>query len=258
MADFALHDAVSEPVDDDAFRSRYYDSQAALRGINTVADVQKIRMTHAPEYDRLLSLYPLGATGKRVVELASGPGIMLGYLADKGHTPLEGVEFSDKYVSLSQQQNLPVTKADVRDWFKAQAPGSIGAVFAVDFVEHLGRNDVVLLFDSVSRVLAPGGLFFFRVPCGDSPFSGLNFLNDITHETIFTTVATRALLQMSGMTAKGFVDDFDLVRHSYTGQRAFLAKAARIILRKMILWGTGQLVYTLSPTMWVIAVQARP
>ena len=95
------------------------------------------------------------------------------------------------------------------------------------------------------------------MPCGDSPFSGLNFLNDITHETIFTSVATRALLQMCGMAVKGFVDDFDLVRYSYTGQRSFLAKATRVILRKMILWGTGQLVHTLGPTMWVIASKAR-
>lgn len=244
--------------DPDAFRGRYYDHQAALRGMTTIADVQRIRGRQAPQYDRLFRQFSLGASGKRTVELACGPGIFLGFLADRKCTPLEGVEFSDKYVDLCSQQGLPVTKADVRDWFRAQAPGSIGEVYAVDFVEHLGRNDVVLLFDSVSRVLATGGTFVFRVPCGDSPFGGLNFLNDITHETMFTTVATKALLEMCGMQVAGFVDDYDLVRATYAKPRRVLARASRWLMRKLIQWSTGQLIYTLGPTMWVVARKSSP
>ena len=244
--------------DSDAFRSRYYDHQAELRGVNSVGDVQRIREVQAPQYDRLFEQFALGGNPLRTVELACGPGIFLGYLAAKGCTPLEGVEFSESYVDLCKQQALPVTKADVRDWFRAQAPGSIGELYAVDFVEHLGRNDVVLLFDSVSRVLATGGTFVFRVPCGDSPFGGLNFLNDITHETMFTTVATKALLEMCGMQVAGFVDDYDLVRATYAKPQRVLARSSRWLMRKLIQWSTGQLVYTLGPTMWVIARKASP
>lgn len=56
---------------------------------------------------------------------------------------------------------------------------SVDVVYALDFIEHLERHEVLKLMDEVYRVLKPGGRFYHRTPSSD----GRGCWQDPTHKS---------------------------------------------------------------------------
>jgi SAM-dependent methyltransferase len=82
--------------------------------------------------------------------------------------------FVDERVELRVEDCVPLAGID---------DGSIDFVFASNFLEHLGADEVERLLSSVARVLRPGGRIVLLQPnharCAD------HYFDDPTHKTIF-------------------------------------------------------------------------
>jgi cyclopropane fatty-acyl-phospholipid synthase-like methyltransferase len=236
------------------YEHRFYSSQEKLRGITSTEHVKFWGEVQGKLYDVILDSYLENHKHSRIIEIASGPGIFLRYLKEKGFSNFTGIEMAENYVKLCLEQNLDVVSCDAFDWLKSQPPSSVNIVVAIDFIEHLDKQGFLDFLDLVRHVLTPDGLFIARGPCGDSPFFGLNYYNDITHQTVFTSVALTALMTICGFNTIQIQDEYP---NSITGKQKIwkipFSQLNRFLMRKFILWSTGQYICNLSPNIWIFA-----
>jgi SAM-dependent methyltransferase len=77
--------------------------------------------------------------------------------------------------------------------------GQLDLLVAFDVLEHLDIDSIRAFLLEVKEALRPGGIFLFRVPSGDSPFSGVAFRGDCTHRTLLGSNAVRQLALEAGL-----------------------------------------------------------
>lgn len=233
--------------------SRFYANQSRLRGITSVEDIEAAEALQSGGYNRLVYKHLEAYKKRKVVEIACGPGIFMRYLHKRGFVEVMGIEMSDCYADICISQGFKVIKADALKWLESQPNSSIDVIVAIDFIEHIDKQTFINFLDAVHSVLSPNGLFIARCPCGDSPFFGLNFYNDITHETVFTSTALRVLISLCNMEIIEFVDDYPSNIIDSRWWRVPLSHISRKFMQKIIYWSTGQYIKNLSPDMWIVA-----
>jgi SAM-dependent methyltransferase len=77
--------------------------------------------------------------------------------------------------------------------------GELDLLAAFDVLEHIDLDAIRALLLEVKEALRPGGIFMFRVPSGDSPFSGAIFRGDCTHRTLLGSSAVQQLALEAGL-----------------------------------------------------------
>ncbi|TAN06155.1 MAG: class I SAM-dependent methyltransferase [Rhodanobacteraceae bacterium] len=85
-------------------------------------------------------------------------------------------------------------------------------IVAFDVLEHLDMPDILTLLESAKRCLSDNGRIVFRVPSGDSPFSGPLMYGDITHKT---RLGSKAIAQIATITGLEVVSTHDAVLPIY-------------------------------------------
>ncbi|MGH8190806.1 MAG: class I SAM-dependent methyltransferase [Rhodanobacteraceae bacterium] len=68
-----------------------------------------------------------------------------------------------------------------------------------DVLEHLAISDILTVLTSAGHCLSDAGRIVFRVPSGDSPFSGSLMYGDITHRTRLGSKAIFQLAELTGL-----------------------------------------------------------
>jgi hypothetical protein len=102
-----------------------------------------------------------------------------------------------------------------------------------------------------ARKLKPGGCLILRGPNGDSPLVGRNLYNDITHVWAYTTIALRALLQMSGFERVAFADECEASVQRQRWLKVPLMRLTRALVRGLIRAAVREHVQWLSPSIYV-------
>lgn len=103
----------------------------------------------------------LGSTGHNILDVGCGGGFLTNNFAKRGFT-VTGVDLSEESLNVARSHDVTHSV----NYIKANAyqlplpDGSFDVVTNMDFLEHVDRpGDVV---KECSRVLKPGGLFFFH------------------------------------------------------------------------------------------------
>jgi 2-polyprenyl-6-hydroxyphenyl methylase/3-demethylubiquinone-9 3-methyltransferase len=96
-----------------------------------------------------------------ILDVGCGGGFLSNELARQGYQ-VTGVDMSPESLKVAHNHDITKTvKYEVADAFKLPyADCSFDAVTAMDFLEHIEQPDLVI--KEFSRVLKPGGLFFFH------------------------------------------------------------------------------------------------
>ena len=103
-------------------------------------------------------LAPAGAG--RVLDAGCGTGANLVSLRRYG--PTLGVDISEEALAFCRRRGLPVVRGSVLDL--PFASGAFGLVTSFDVLYHRWVTDDRAALGELTRVLAPGGLLFVRVP----------------------------------------------------------------------------------------------
>ena len=241
---------------DDMNGSSYYAYQAKARGLRNNSDVDGLVREMVPVYRRLLGDWLPDHRRASVYEVACGPGIFLRYLMAEGYVSVSGSDSSECQIGLARQAGLNVFLGDSIQELARMGAGSVDCVVGIDFIEHLPKDVLILFFEQAFRVLAPGGVLILRAPNGDSPFVGRNLFNDITHYWAYTSVATRALLQMVGFGSVDFHDDSEAMLQRHRWFKVPAMRMSRLILRLLIRMAVREDVAFLGPNLFVYARKA--
>lgn len=135
--------------------------------------------------------------GLRVGELGYGNGAFAGWLRNAGGHWV-GREAIPELQQRAAQAGFEVVASEA-DFSNACGQGKLDLIVAFDVIEHLELDAIRSFLDEAKEALRPGGLLLFRLPSGDSPFSGAIYRGDLTHRTLLGSGAVRQMAMEAGL-----------------------------------------------------------
>lgn len=116
---------------------------------------------------------------------------------------------------------------------------SLDAVIAFDVLEHFNRDELIGLVDEIYRVVKPNGRVIIHVPNAGSPFFGMVFYGDLTHETAFTRASLSQLFLSSGFLRIACFEDRPILKSVKGVVRWLIWVSFRQVLRLYLAAETG-------------------
>jgi hypothetical protein len=110
-------------------------------------------------------------------------------------------------------------------------PGQFGAIFCIDVLEHLTRDELIESLRGIVAALRPGGALIAQVPNAESPFHGAIRYGDLTHELAFTADALDHLFALVGLARGEFRECGPVAKNAKGVARVALWKLLRGALR---------------------------
>lgn len=132
-----------------------------------------------------------------ILEVACGAGYFLNLLKAEGYTQIYGVDSSPQQIDFSKQQGFQVIHSDALQYLENE-PLKFQTIVALDFIEHLYKDEALKFLESAYNRLEPGGRLILQTPNGESPWVGSVFHGDLTHEVCYTPHLLEKLLNRSG------------------------------------------------------------
>jgi SAM-dependent methyltransferase len=165
-------------------QSAYVDFEAVFRGPE-----ERVRKLLQPYVELLRDHAP-------VLDVGCGRGELLQLLAEAG-VEARGIDIDPGMVERTRAKGLRVEQTDAISYLSELPDAGLGAVIAVQVIEHLSYEDLQRLFELSRRALEPGGLLVVETINPHSLPAFKTFWVDPTHRApIFPEVAyALALIQ---------------------------------------------------------------
>lgn len=228
----------------------YYQYQAAARGVHGLPDVIRGAEGRVHVWDRIVMPWLPVDRSQPVAELACGHGSFLWWLKERGFTRVAGVDSSAEQVRLARLTGVEAGQADALDWLRRQPDASQRALVGIDFIEHIAKDDLMVLLHEGRRVLAGGGRLILRYPNGDSPLVGMNLFNDITHVWTYTANCMDSLARMHGFAQTAFADEGEMAIRDHRWLKVPLCRASKAALGFLFRAAAREKVTLWSPNLW--------
>jgi glycosyltransferase involved in cell wall biosynthesis len=146
-------------------------------------------------------LAPLLATGRRVIDVGCGEGMMLRSLAQRGVEAV-GIELDPARVDRLRAEGLQVLQGDAIEVLSALEPESFDGAFLGHIVEHFAQADLARLLGALARVLEPGATVVVQTPNFEVPIvRDRVFWLDPTHVRPYPLGTLAAMLTEAGFAA---------------------------------------------------------
>lgn len=228
----------------------YYKYQAIARGVTTREDVLRQARAHAYLYDQMLASWMPQDKRAAWLDIACGHGSFLVYLRERGYDGVQGVDSSLEQVTLARSAGLSVHQADAIQWLEEQPRGRWQVMSAIDFIEHISKDEMMRFLTAAHGALAPGGRLILRYPNADSPLVGLNLFNDITHVWTYTSNCLNTLAQMHGFKHSKFTDEGVQAVRDHRWLKVPVGKAAGWVLGMLFQAASRERVRFWGSSMW--------
>ena len=212
--------------------TRYYETTAARGHMRDRARYQ--RAAAALRY-RLRGWLPTDRNA-RILDLGCGTGELLFFLEQLGFRDLHGVDLCQEELQEARVfTRAQLTCAHILDYLR-QVNGAFKCIIGLNILEHLSKDEVLQVFQEVSRVLLPGGTFIAMVPNAISPLASITRHWDYTHEWAFTPNNFQQLAALSGFDSDIEVRECGPVPHGLKSILRFAFwKAIKHIIRAYLL-----------------------
>lgn len=133
-----------------------------------------------------------------ILDVGCGRGEWLAVLRDSGFKA-RGIDTNRILVELCRDLSLDVVEAEALSYLRSLADGSLSAVTAFHFAEHLPLETLVRFLDEAGRTLKPGGLLILETPNPENLLVGsCNFYLDPTHKNPLPMPTLKLLVEARG------------------------------------------------------------
>jgi SAM-dependent methyltransferase len=149
---------------------------------------------------RVQDYLPMLEAAANVVEIGCGRGELLAALKERGVRG-RGVDANAGMVELCTAQGLDVEHGDALSYLDRARDGSVGALVAIQVVEHFDPGYLTRFLDTAHHKMAPGALLILETinpTCWMAFFE--TYLRDLTHQRPLHPDTLRYLVQASGFT----------------------------------------------------------
>lgn len=147
----------------------------------------------------------LDVAGKDVVDLGSGTGELCWLAHNLGAREITGVNLSQEEINFASL-HVPVkfVNQDIVSFLTQQPDESCDRIFALNILEHLGKDELVQVIEESARCLRDGGQLVAMVPNATSPFGCMTRYWDITHQLAFAPSSVMQLVRLCGFATAEF------------------------------------------------------
>lgn len=171
------------------------------------------------------------------LEIGSGTGAFLAYLASKGLADFHGIDHDQ---ALKNVQTAEVSARfeciDVWRYLENRGDGNFDRVVLLDVLEHFSPEEGFRLLSMIKKALGDQGKIVIKVPNASSPW-GINYqFGDLTHKTAFNAESLRQLATACALNVESIYDQ-------RRGSRRRMVTDA--ILHKFLTWAL-----LTPPPMW--------
>jgi O-antigen chain-terminating methyltransferase len=179
-------------------------SPAFTRPVDAVTYVgfeDRYRGTAADIRRRVEDYLPLLERAESVVDVGCGRGELLAALRARG-VAARGVDANPAMVDVCRAQGLDVEQGDAVSYLTRQADGSIGALAAIQVVEHFDPAYLLRFLDTAYHKVAPGGplvLETINAACWMAFFE--TYIRDLTHQRPLHPDTLSFLVEASGFSS---------------------------------------------------------
>ena len=134
------------------------------------------------------------------LEIGSGIGSFLSYLAYKGRQEFQGIDHDDALVDVQPTEVAGhLDCADVWQYLEDCGSKTYDRVVILDVLEHFSTEEGFYLLTRIKSVLGDQGKIIVRVPNASSPW-GLSYqFSDLTHKTPYNPESLRQLAIACGL-----------------------------------------------------------
>ena len=132
-----------------------------------------------------------------VLDLGCGRGELLGLLREAG-IEARGVDADADMVAFAAGEGLEVEQADALAALTGAPDGSLGAVTALQLVEHLPPAPLVRLLELAAAKLRPDGLLILETINPVSPRALQHYFSDLTHSQPLVAATLALLVRNAG------------------------------------------------------------
>jgi 2-polyprenyl-3-methyl-5-hydroxy-6-metoxy-1,4-benzoquinol methylase len=150
---------------------------------------------------RIEEYLPILERANDVVDIGCGRGELLGALKARG-IRARGVDANPAMVELCRSQQLDVEQGDALSFLERQPDASLGAVAAIQVVEHLDPAYLVRFLDAAFHKMKPGAplvLETINAACWMAFFE--TYIRDLTHQRPLHPDTLRYLVEASGFSS---------------------------------------------------------
>ena len=233
----------------------YYRYQAKARGIRHIDDVITAARDKEYIYEQIvLQWLPADGTAP-IAEVACGHGSFLHWLKSRDYNRIVGVDSSREQIDLARQVGVTVFHNEVNAWLSEQPDATQQTIVAIDFIEHISKDEMMVFLKESRRVLVDGGCLILRYPNGDSPLVGMNLFNDITHVWTYTPNCLNSLGMMHGYSRSLFEDESAGAIRDKRWLKVPLCRISQAMLGFLFRAATREKVDYWSPHMWACLIR---
>jgi SAM-dependent methyltransferase len=133
----------------------------------------------------------------RILDLGCGYGEFVYFLQRKGYTNVRGVDLNDTQLEVGRSLGVRNIERGDATSVLSESGEWFDVISAIDFLEHVPKNQILGVLEQVHASLRPGGCFVCQVP-NLSAFYNPLFYMDFSHETPFTASSIKQALELAG------------------------------------------------------------
>jgi 2-polyprenyl-3-methyl-5-hydroxy-6-metoxy-1,4-benzoquinol methylase len=129
-----------------------------------------------------------------ILDLGCGTGTFLKVLESLGYKNIIGVDLSTSQIEIARKECnfAKVYCQNIFEYFD-KTENKFDLITGFDFIEHLNKNEILLLLNILTKVLKSDGRVIFQTPNPDSPFGMGYRYGDFTHELGVSPLALKSL-----------------------------------------------------------------
>ncbi len=142
----------------------------------------------------------------KILDIGCGDGKFLFFLIKRCYSNIEGLEISEQQVNEAKKHLLcPIHVVSNSMDFLNEQRSIYQMITMNDVLEHIPKNEIVMLLKAVLESLKPAGYVVINVP----QLYGIRSLfcryNDFTHEILFTERSLRQTMILAGFSEIRFI-----------------------------------------------------
>lgn len=174
-----------------------------------------------------------------ILDVGCGSGEMILILQRMGYTDVRGIDLSWEQIEEAISRGAEnVEVADAVEYLSDRRE-EFSLILALDFIEHLNKEEVLPFLDAAHASLMNGGVLILSTPNMASPFGARMAFGDFTHEVGFTPVSIAQVLRAAGFDPVGIFPCKPVVHGLASGLRWLTWKILSMFVKLYLMAETG-------------------
>ncbi|MBU1853982.1 MAG: class I SAM-dependent methyltransferase [Candidatus Omnitrophica bacterium] len=132
-----------------------------------------------------------------LVDVGCGNGTLIRILKRAGYKDIQGVDSNKCKVEISRKEEARIVESDAVIFLQDKSE-SFDLILAMDLIEHLKKERIRSFLQACFSALKKNGRLVLQTPNAESPWGMTCVYGDFTHETIFSPLWLKELLELAG------------------------------------------------------------